>query len=238
LAALDAVFFDIDDTLYSSTAFAERARERSIQAMIRAGLRLPPERVRELLREVIGEYSSNFPYQFDEVLQRVSPEAYRPVNPAMIVASAVVAYHDTKFTELRPFDDVPEVLRRLRSRGVRMGVVTSGIPVKQAEKLVRLGLAGEFEPGWVFIAEQLEISKEDPRLWSEVLRRSGLSPGRAMYVGDNPQRDIDPAGSAGWITVLVRRGGKYEGVAGRTRPRHEIASFAELEELLRSEYGL
>lgn len=238
MAGLDAVFFDIDDTLYSSTEFAERARERSIQAMIRAGLRLQPERIRALLQDVISEYSSNFPYQFDEVLLRVGQDSYHPVNPAVIVASAVVAYHDTKFSELKPFEDVPVVLPRLRSRGVRMGIVTSGIPVKQAEKLIRLRLIEFFEPSWIFISEQLELSKEDPALWKEILRRSGLQPGRALYVGDNPMRDIDPPSSAGWITVLVRRGGKYGHLAGTTQARHEISDLFELEHILEKEYGM
>ncbi|MHC4253085.1 MAG: TIGR02253 family HAD-type hydrolase, partial [Planctomycetota bacterium] len=69
---LDAVLFDIDDTLFSSTDFAELARKRAIDAMIGAGLHAEPERIRKLLQDIIGEYSSNFPYQFDELLSRLN----------------------------------------------------------------------------------------------------------------------------------------------------------------------
>ncbi len=236
--ALDAVFFDIDDTLYSSTELADRARARAMDAMAEAGLGAPRGRVEALLAEIIGEYTSNFPHQFDELLERLPADSYRPVNRAVIVASAVAAYHDTKFRELRPFDDVPGILTGLRSRGVRMGIVTAGVPVKQAEKLVRMGLVGYFQPAWIFITDQMELTKQDPRLWREVARRAGVDPERSAYVGDHPVSDVDLPDEVGFVTILARRGGKYAGLEGRTRPRHEITDFRELDTLLRDEYGL
>ena len=237
-ARLDALFCDVDDTLYSSTGFADLARDRAIEAMTKAGLRVEPERIRSMLSEIISEYSSNFPYQFDELLLRLPADTYRPVNQALIVASAVVAYHDTKFRELEPYEDVREVLAGLRRRGLRLGVITAGVPIKQAEKLLRLRLVDLIEPAWIFITEEMELSKQDPRLWRDVCKRAGLEPGRSAYVGDNPIRDVDPPNEVGMVTFLVRRGGTYAGIRGRTPPRHEIASFRELETIMREEYGV
>jgi len=235
---LDAILFDIDDTLFSSTGFADLARTRAIEAMVSAGLRAEPERIRRLLQEIIGEYSSNFPYQFDELLSRLNPETYRPVSRAVVVASAVVAYHDTKFKELKPFEDVPEVLFGLKARGARMGVVSHGIPIKQSEKLVRLGLLDAFEPGWVFITEEMEMSKDEPRFWREVARRAGVTPERTAYVGDHPVNDVDTPNVVGMVTILVKRGGKYSSLEPRTPPRHAIGDFHELDAILRDEYGV
>lgn len=233
---LDAILFDVDDTLYSSTEFADLARERAVEAMTAAGLRVSPERLRAVLRDIIAEYRSNYPYQFDELLSRMPRESYEPANPAVIVAAGVAAYHDTKFRELRPYDDVPPVLKEIRSRGAKLGVVTAGIPTKQAEKILRLGLVDLFEREWIFIPEQMNLTKQDPRLWREVCRLAHVKPGRTMYVGDNPVMDVDPPNDAGVVTVLVHRGGKYSAVEGRTRARHEISDFHGLDELLREEY--
>ena len=233
---LDAILFDVDDTLYSSTEFTELARERAVGAMIAAGLRASPERLRAVLTDIIAEYQSNYPYQFDELLERMPRESYEPVNPAVIVAAGVAAYPDTKFRELRPYDDVLAVLREIHTRGAKLGVVTSGVPTKQAEKLLRLRLLDLFEREWIFIPEQMNLTKQDPRLWREVCRLAGVKPGRTMYVGDNPVMDVDPPNQAGIVTVLVHRGGKYASVQGHTKPRHEIVSFEELERLLREEY--
>ena len=43
--SLKAVFFDIDDTLFSTTDFAERARRGAADAMRRHGLRLPTDHI-------------------------------------------------------------------------------------------------------------------------------------------------------------------------------------------------
>ena len=152
-----------------------------------------------------------------------------------------VAYHDTKFRELRPFEDVPEVLSGLKQRGLRSGVVTAGVPVKQAEKLVRMGVVEYFEPAWIFITDQMELTKQDPRHWREVLRRAGVQAERAAYVGDHPVNDIDPPNEVGMVTFLIRRGGKYQGPGGpqgRTPPRHEVNDLRELDAILREEYGV
>ena len=217
---LDAILFDIDDTLYSSTAFTDLARERAVEAMTAAGLRASPERLHGVLRDIIAEYRSNYPYQFDELLSRMPRESYEPVNSAVIVAAGVAAYHDTKFRELRPYKDVAAVLRELNGRGATLGVVTSGVPTKQAEKLLRLGLLDLFEREWIFIPEQMNLTKQDPRLWQEVCRLVHVKPPK----------------EAGIVTVLVRRGGKYASVEGRMKPQHEIEDFNGLEELLRDEY--
>ena len=42
--------------------------------------------------------------------------AIPPGNPAILVAAAVGAYHDTKYRSLFPFRDVPEVLDRIARR--------------------------------------------------------------------------------------------------------------------------
>ena len=110
MARLDAVLFDIDDTLFSTTDFAHRARRASVEAMVEAGLDADPQFVLEELGEIIGEFSSNYDRHFDQLLKRVKPEGLGGYNPALIVAAGVVAYHDTKFRELKPFEDVLPLL--------------------------------------------------------------------------------------------------------------------------------
>jgi putative hydrolase of the HAD superfamily len=56
---LRAIFFDVDDTLYSTTEFAERARYAAVDSMIEHGLKMPREEVYRELMEVVREFSSN-----------------------------------------------------------------------------------------------------------------------------------------------------------------------------------
>ena len=56
------------------------------------------------------------------------------------VAAGMAAYHDTKFEDLRAFDDVKPFLSALLEARIRTGIITHGWTTKQSEKLIRLGL--------------------------------------------------------------------------------------------------
>jgi len=238
MKSLKAIFFDIDDTLYSTSEFARRARANSIDAMIAAGLKMGREELMAELEEVIAEFSSNYSYHFDKLLVRLPPKALEGINPAMLVAAAVVAYHETKFRELKPYEDVPPLLKDLTTAGVVTGVITAGPTVKQAEKLVRLDLARYLDGSAIFISDQIGISKPNPKLYLRACEALGVEAAHAMYVGDNPPNDIDPPKSLGMITVLNRRSGKYSGVPCRSEPDYRIRDFTELRRILRSDFGL
>ncbi len=235
---LSAVLFDIDDTLYSTTAFARRARENSIAAMIRQGLKIDPARCYEELVEVISEFSSNYEHHYEKLLSRLPASATRGVNPSILVAAAVVAYHRTKSRELVPYPDVIPVLAALARRRLLLGVVTSGLAVKQAEKLIRLGVIGHLDPRAIFISEQIGISKPNPKLYLTACRRLGLSPQTVLYVGDDPRMDVDPPNRIGMRTVRIRRGGRHDGESGATPPAHDIRSFRELPAIIRTCYRI
>ena len=236
---LSAVLFDVDDTLYSTTDFVEVARANAMDAMLRAGLRLDRERLSNELREIVIKAGSNYEHHFDELLSRLPPEAYEPVNPAMIISAGVMAYHDTKMRELVPFEDAVELMRDLRRRGdLTLGVVSSGVPVKQAEKILRLGISEFLAPEAIFITEQMGLDKTAPELWRQVCDRLRMKPPECMYVGDNPPNDVDGPNVIGMVTVLVRRGGKYQDVKPLTQPQFSIRDFWELREVLAADFGI
>lgn len=235
---LRGIFFDIDDTLYSTTDFARRAREAAVERMVALGLRIDRETCLRELQEVIGEFSSNYAYHFDKLLARLGAQTLGELNPAVVVAGAVAAYHDTKNTDLVPFPGVAGVLEKLAATDIVVGVVTEGLAVKQAEKLLRLGLYRHVSPGAVFISDQIGISKPNPKLFKRALDKTGISAGEAMYVGNRATHDIDPPASLGMKTVLFEHGGKYSGVLGETTPDYTIPSFEELLPILSADFGI
>ena len=238
MAHLKAIFFDVDDTFYSTSEFAKAARVNAVKAMITAGLRMTTTECLRELNEVIDEFSSNYDHHFDRLLQRVSPEKYEGVNTAVIVAAGVVAYHDTKFRQLEAYRDVLEVLAILsKAKGKPLlGVITAGLAIKQAEKLVRLKVLNHLDPHAIFVTDQLGISKPNRKLYLTACQRVSVKPAEAMYVGDHPVNDIDPVNAVGMISVLNRRGGKCLGVKGSSEPRHVISDFWERLDILQRTY--
>ena len=235
MAELKAIFFDIDGTLFSTQEFAGRARQASIEAMINAGVRMEPKELHDELQEIIREFSSNYEHHFDKLLMRIPRRVYKGLNPAMIVASGVVAYHETKFRHLEPFEDAYEVLRRLAMTDLVRGIITEGLEIKQSEKLIRLRIAPFLTPSAIFISHQLGISKPNVKLYQRACGDLNLKPSECMYVGDNPTTDIDPPNRIGMITVRVQREERFRAIQPETPPKYEIQNFWDLLEILRDE---
>jgi putative hydrolase of the HAD superfamily len=235
---LKAIFFDIDDTLYSTSEFARRARSNAVSAMIQTGLDISLEQGLFELEEVISEFSSNHAHHYEKLLSRLPPASYDGINRAVLVASGVVAYHQTKFAELNPFPDVIEVLNLLAKTRLIRGVITAGLAVKQAEKLVRLKIYDSLTPTAIFISDQIGISKPNPKLYLRACADTGIRPEEAIYIGDNPHFDIDPPNSIGMVTVRNRRSGKFLDAEGESKPDFEIQSFWDLLSVLRERFGV
>ncbi len=122
---LQAIFFDIDDTLFSTSQFAESARCAAIDAMCAAGLRADRETCMRELQEVLEEFTSNYQSHFDKIIQRLPEEASAGLNRAVLVAAGVVAYHETKWRDFRDYDDARKALILLASTYLICGFLSS-----------------------------------------------------------------------------------------------------------------
>ena len=234
---LRAVLFDIDDTLFPTTKFAGRARRRAVDAMVHAGLDVDPEAAVQELEEVVREFSSNYGHHFDKLVLRLGARLKPGVHPAIVIASGICAYHAAK-EHIRPYPDAVRVLAALGSTGLQRGVVTNGLTVKQAEKLVRLGLERAFSPNAIFISEELGVAKPHPKIFSIACESLGIRPEQAIYVGDHPARDVDPAHEAGLITCLRRGEGRHVEERAVHEPDISVETLDELIQILRERFNV
>lgn len=196
---IKAVFFDIDNTLYDTAEFAERARRNAIRAMREAGLKASEQKAYSGLMEIVKKRTSNYPSHFDELLvklgQRPSPR---------IIAAGVAAYHNTKASIL-PFPGVKETLLFLRDSGYGLYIASEGDSLKQWDKLIRLGLDCLFHD--VFVTQEVG-RKKSKGFYATLLKRLKLKKGEAVMVGDSEEKDVIPAKEAGMVTILVSKGRK------------------------------
>jgi len=237
--ALDVVLLDIDDTLYSTTAFAVDARRNAVAAMVREGLRVTEEEGVRELAEVVSEFTSNYDEHLDRLIDRLGPSRLGGRNPAVLIAAGVVAYHQTKERQLRPLPDAVELLRALAAGGVRAGIVSAGLNVKQAEKLVRLGVLPWLDPSAIFFSDQMGVSKPNPKIYVKACAALGVAPARTLYVGDRAETDVAPALAAGLRTAHYRGAhGRHAHRAAVPPAHHEVHSLTELVPILRDVYGL
>jgi putative hydrolase of the HAD superfamily len=128
-----------------------------------------------------------------------------------------------EFTDLanyRLFDDVRDALERLSDAGLRLGVV-SNFEEWLERLLEQLEVTHYFDVRVISGVEGME--KPDPRIFRLALDRAGVEPGDAVYVGDNPLFDTEPAEALGMRGVLIDRRERY--------PEHGGVRITSLEEL-------
>lgn len=232
---IKAVFFDIDDTLFSTTEFAQLARRNAIDAMRRMGVNLTREQLLKELNEVISEFSSNYEQHFNKLLLRIPRRCYDGLNPGILVASAVIAYHKTKYTNLKPYHDAKVCLVKLSKTDLIKGIITTGWEIKQAEKILRLDLYKHFTRSAIFISDQIGISKPNPKLFLRACYEAGVTPSETVYVGNSLVNDIEPANKAGMISVFLCRKKKNK-IKSKIKPRYEISNLTQLVDILRKDF--
>jgi len=188
------IFFDIDDTLFPTSEFAQLARKNAIRAMIEIGLPFKDsDELYSRLLKTIQKLGSNSDRHFSELLDELKIK-----KPARFIAAAVAAYHNTK-TSILPYPEVPRLLLALREQGYKLYIATNGNAIKQWDKLIRLGIALYFED--VFVSEEIgtEKSKE---FFVKVLEALKIKAIECLMIGDKEDKDILPAKEVGMRTIL------------------------------------
>ncbi|ADP77025.1 HAD superfamily (subfamily IA) hydrolase, TIGR02253 [Methanothermus fervidus DSM 2088] len=190
------VFFDIDDTLYNTSEFAELARKAALDAMIEAGLPLSRSKAYKLLRDIIKEKGSNYGKHFNLLTKRVLGK-----EDPLLIALAVITYHNVKFAHLKPFPETIPTLLYLKCKGYKIGVISNGLTIKQWEKLIRLGIHHFFDV--VVTSEEVGVEKPEPGIFKEALKRIKSKAEEAVMVGDKLKEDILGAVKVGMSAVLI-----------------------------------
>ena len=147
------------------------------------------------------------------------------VHPELGSADALWTRYRVRLPELvTPRPAVGALLDRLAGR-YALGLVSNGGGETQRRKLARAGLAAHF-PRPV-ISGELGAAKPDPAPFLAALIALGVSADQALYVGDDPRRDVAGARAAGLRTCWIAHGRAWEGPGAP--PDGTIEDVLELE---------
>jgi len=124
-----------------------------------------------------------------------------------------------------PLPGAEDILRKLRTAGVRVGLLTNGAPDLQREKIEASGLGMFFDAA--VVSGEIGIGKPEPRIFHHLLDRLGVSPAESLMVGNSLARDILGAKRAGLASCWIALEGEEEPV-GLVEPDYTILSLGEL----------
>lgn len=136
---------------------------------------------------------------------------------------------------LQLFPDVLPGLHALREH-VKLGIVSDAQRAFLEPEMDRLGLTPWFDTR--VISGDHGYRKPDPRLFRMALVSLDVTPGEAVYVGDNDYRDICGAQNAGMRAILMQRAGHGMIEDGHCRPAMTIQTLHGLQKWLVEEHAL
>ena len=124
------------------------------------------------------------------------------------------------------FDDVASALTELKKRGLILGLI-SNIEQDIDETLIRLGL-----PSWLEIvvtSQDAGANKPQPEIFLEALKRAGVQPEEALYIGDQYQVDVIGANGAGMMGILLDRTNYYQEIKDcpRIQSLNDVLGFLQ-----------
>jgi len=204
-----AVLFDAGETLvHPSPSFPELFT--SVLAL--AGHRRDPDDVVEASASVFHRFSEA---ARDNELWTTSPERserfWKSVYERMLdelelpgdgsLRDALYATF-TDPSNYSLFDDVREAIGTLEAAGLALGIV-SNFEAWLEDLLGALGIRERFR---VRVISGLEgVEKPAAEIFERALARLGVDAADVVYVGDNPEFDVEPAAALGMTPVLIDR---------------------------------
>jgi len=215
-----AVIFDVDDTLYHEAMFVRGGFLAVGRELEQRGVG-EAEQARDVFWEIHdGEGRDRV---FNKAAARLGfDEAWIP--------ELVKTYRGHAPT-LSFFEEVPELLGVLKEN-YRLGCVTDGWLETQQNKVAALGLEAMVHA--VVYSDEFGRAywKPHARPFHACCERLGVRPEDAIFVGDNPERDIAGARNAGLMSVRLRRPEAYFATDSSEAADFEIQNLRELPALL------
>ena len=195
LASPGAILFDLDDTLYPERMFVDGGFQAVATYLAPQVGRSAHELKRRLWELHARDGRGRL---FDSLLAE-----HGVADDPDLVLACLLAYR-THRVRLEPFGGVAELLDTLRGSGIPTGIVSDGNAGVQYRKLVGLWPAGgRFDV--IVLTDELgpACAKPSPVPFRVACRLLGVEPATAVYVGNDPRKDVSGARAAGLRTVRV-----------------------------------
>lgn len=199
----EAMLFDLDGTLFRTETLLEEVHRRVFATLRAEGLYTAPEPPVERL---LGSLGMLLEHIWQRVMPGSSPAAQDRANELLLQYEL----EELESGRGELYEGVPETLRELRSRGVRLFVASNGLE-RYVKEVPRLRGIGELFEGFYSAGEYETRSKVE--LVRRLLSDSGVR--SAWMVGDR-HSDVEAGRGNGLLTVGCdyagfRRPGELDG---------------------------
>ena len=200
---IEAVIFDIDNTLMDFMKMKRAAVDAAVDYMIDAGLDIDKQTMVDKIFKVYWEEGIEDQNIFDKVLLREFGQIdYK------ILAAGIIGYRKAKEAHMMLYPHVRITLSELLRMGIRLGVVSDAPRLPVWLRIVSLNLHHYFEK--VITFDDTGERKPSPKPFLKIINDMKIKPQNAIMVGDWAERDIVGAKNIGMITAWAKYGNQFD----------------------------
>ncbi len=146
-------------------------------------------------------------------------------EPNVLLQEEINEIYTNRFDKINFFPDVREFLKKLRSDGFKLGLLSNTESLKSKELENKLSLPTYFDK--IVYSFEIKTIKPDPVAFNTILNKLKVKPNEAIMVGDSLRSDITGSKNVGMHNCLINRNGKVIDYAS-IKPEFEIKSLFEL----------
>lgn len=222
MTAIQAVIFDLDNTILDRTAtFGSFVKQYVAHYLGHVDQEQSAEICDRII--VLDQDGYKDKRELFAELREVLPWMQKPE------LSELLAYYETHYvSNAHLMADAVEVLSYLRDK-YKLGMITNGRTLIQYGKIERLGLRPYFDR--IVVSEEAGVKKPDARIFEQAVQQLELAPECCIYVGDHPANDIEGASRAGLKTIWMQVNQPWQSHITAT-PKHAITQLKELLHIL------
>jgi len=216
---IKVVILDLDNTLVDFMKLKHVSCEAAVSAMIDAGLDMSKQKALKILFELYDKYGIEYKQIFQKFLTKTNGRV-----DWKILSSGIVAYRRVKNGFIETYPGVKPTLMQLKSRGIKLGILTDAPKMNAYIRLAALQILDFFDEVLTF--DDTKKYKPHKKPFLMMLKRFDVKPEEALMVGDWPARDIKGAGKVGLKTCFAKYGGIFREKTHLAD--YEISKFREL----------
>lgn len=174
------IIFDLDDTLISEFDFIKSGYD-VVSKYISQKYKINKEDAYQELIDLANLKAKN---TFNLLLEK-----YNIVYSKEDILELVRMYR-SHLPKITFYDDVRPVIDKLKSSGIKLGIISDGYIETQQNKLNVLNCKNTFD--YIILTEELgrEYWKPSPRAFEIMMEKFAITPQEAIYIGDNPEKDF------------------------------------------------
>ena len=193
---IQAVIFDLDNTLLDFMNMKIKAVESAVHGMIEAGLQMEKGVAKKRIFTIYEEKGWEYQEVFDDFIQKeLGKIDYK------ILASGIVAYRKAREASLILYPNVNSTLITLSKWGLKLGVV-SDAPSREAwTRICSVNLHHIFDAVVTF--EDTGERKPSPKPFQRISSLLDIPPKYLIMIGDWPERDVIGAKKIGMTSLVT-----------------------------------